>query len=555
MKPALFRAVSRRIAKTHSQLYGARWAVTGAAWAPNRTTLLLLALLAASAPAFAQQPSDPAQSLYRWTAPTAEQQLAADQTVVPPGMGAVLVPAMTSGVDEPETLVYQAGQRIASGENGRRIVLAPGSYVLRIGSAPLDQMVSVPVEVTANNTTLVPVTWSAMVIEVVDRNNVPHRGSYELIQVSDRQPYTVGFGADTLIGEKIRTTLLPPGLFRIVRPGANYRARTDFSTVVAPAGQVVYFKLVLDPDDGHLLGAGVVPPEEVGIVPAGTAWTRRMTLGLGVPIAASSNVVGASNQTSIGFTGTFDTYLIYNKGKNYSSTVIELEAGFVRIDPENTDPLPTQKTLDRLRFEQLYTRFLNPRVGPYVRFGVLTNMFESRVLVTEPTAVTKKFLDGTQTVNLLAANDDFKVGGAFAPVLLREGAGVNVRLLRGRVSYLDWRGGLGFRQSQFNGAFTEESAGPRVLVYREVDDFNQEGLETTVVGTVRVSRLLLNTNFDLFADFNEFGEPTLDWRNTFSYRLTGDLSIDYKIDILRQPQVTTDTQLTQNLLFRYSWGN
>jgi hypothetical protein len=76
-----------------------------------------------------------------------------------------------------------------------------------------------------------------------------------------------------------------------------------------------------------------------------------------------------------------------------------------------------------------------------------------------------------------------------------------------------------------------------------------------VVGTVRVSRLLLNTNFDLFADFNEFGEPTLDWRNTFSYRLTGDLSIDYKIDVLRQPQVTTDTQLTQNLLFRYSWGN
>ena len=50
-------------------------------------------------------------------------------------------------------------------------------------------------------------------------------------------------------------------------------------------------------------------------------------------------------------------------------------------------------------------------------------------------------------------------------------------------------------------------------------------------------------------------EPTIDWRNTFSYRLTGDLSLDYKIDVLRQPQVTDDTQLTQTLLFRYSWGN
>jgi hypothetical protein len=279
-----------------------------------------------------------------------------------------------------------------------------------------------------------------------------------------------------------------------------------------------------------------------------------MTLGVGVPIASTSNVVGATNQTSIGAVVTFDTYLIYNRDKNYASTVFEVEEGFIRIDPENTDPLPTQKTLDRMRFDQLYTRFMTPRVGPYVRFGLLTNVFESRVLVTEPTLVTKQFLDGSQTVEFLPANEDFEVGGAFAPLLIREGVGANVRLVRGRVSYLDWRGGLGFRQSRFRGAFVEDSSGPGVLRYSEVESFNQEGLETTVVGTVRISRLLLNTNFDLFGDFNEFSEPTVDWRNTLSYRLTGDLSIDYKLDLLRQPQVTTDTQLTQNLLFRYSWG-
>ena len=515
---------------------------------------MLVILLAFSAPAIAQAPAGPTQSLYRWTAPTAEQQLAADPTPVPAGMGAVLVPAMSNGADEPASLVYQAGLQVASGENGRRIVLAPGSYVIRIGSSPLDQMMSIPVQVTAGNTTVVPVVWSGLVIEVVDRNNVPHRGSYELIQVSDRQPYTVGFGADTLIGERIRTLLVPPGLFRIVRPGANYRARTDFTTVVAPAGAVVYFKLVLDPDDGRLLGAGVVPPEELGIGEPGTFWTRRMTLGVGVPIASTSNVVGATNQTSIGGVVTFDTFLIYNRDKNYASTVFEIEEGFIRIDPENTEALPTQKTLDRLRFDQLYTRFMTPRVGPYVRFGLLTNLFESRVLVTEPTVVTKRFLDGTQTVEILPANDDFEVGGAFAPILIREGAGVNVRLVRGRVSYLDWRGGFGLRQSRFRGAFTQDSAGPNVVQYSEVESFNEEGLETTVVGTVRVSRLLLNTNFDLFGDFNELSEPTVDWRNTFSFRVTGDLSIDYRIDLLRQPQVTTDNQVTQNLLFRYSWG-
>jgi hypothetical protein len=212
-------------------------------------------------------------------APSAEEQLAADTTVVPAGSGAVFVPAMTSGADEPETLVFQGTQRVASGLNGTRIVLAPGSYVLRIGSSPLNQMMSVPVAVTAGNTTLVPVTWGGIIIEVVDRNNVPHRGSYELIHVADRQPYTVGFGADTLLGEKLKTTLATPGLYRIVRPGANYRTRVDFSTVVIPYGQMVYFKLVQDPDDGSLLGAGVVPPNEMGIVQPGSAWTRTMTVG------------------------------------------------------------------------------------------------------------------------------------------------------------------------------------------------------------------------------------------------------------------------------------
>jgi hypothetical protein len=333
-------------------------------------------LLAVSVPAMAQtQPqtvtaqSAPGQNLYRWTAAPPEQQLAADTTVVPSGMGAVFVPAMTNGADEPETLVYQAGKRAGSGMNGHRIILAPGNYDLRIGSSPLDQMMSIPVTVTAGQTTLVPVTWGGLAIEVVDKNYVPHRGSYELIRVSDRQPYTVGFGADTLLGEKIKTILVNPGLYRIVRPGNNYRTRTDFTTVVVPEGLMVYYKLVQDPDDGRLLGAGVVTPEELGIVSAGSAWTRLITLGLGLPIASTSNVVGATNQTSIGADMTFDTHLIYNKDKNYSATIFEIEQGFVHIDPQDTDPLPLQKTIDRVRFDTTYTRFLNPRVGPYARFG------------------------------------------------------------------------------------------------------------------------------------------------------------------------------------------
>ncbi len=509
---------------------------------------------AAQQPA-AQQPPDIAQSLYRWISATPADQLAADTTVVPSGMGAIFVPAMTNGDDEPEALVYQGTQQIGAGRTGRRIVLAPGSYTLRVGSAPLNQMVSMAVDVTAGNTTLVPVQWGALVVEVVDKNNVPHRGSYELIRVSDRQPYTVGFGADTLLGERIRTLLVGPGLYRIVRPGSNYRARTDFTTAVVPEGSVVYFKLVLDPDDGTLLGAGVVPPEELGIVINPSGWSRMYSLSVGVPLSSTVDVVGASNQTSVGVDMTFDYYLRYDLNKNYLSSIFEIEQGFVRIDPQDFEALPLQKTNDRLRYDLLYTRFVSSRIGPYVRFGLLTNVFESNVLVTEPTVVTKNMLDGTQTTETVAANQDFKVSDGFAPVLLREGAGINFRLVRSRVASLDWRAGLGFRQNLYNGAFVQDSALPGQLVYSEQENFNQSGLETTIVGDVRVRRLLLNTNLDLFGDFEELDKPTLDWRNTFSFRLTGALSMDYRLDILEQPQVTDDTQVTQNLLFRFSWGN
>ena len=157
----------------------------------------------------------------------------------------------------------------------------------------------------------------------------------------------------------------------------------------------------------------------------------------------------------------------------------------------------------------------------------------------------------------MEANDDFNVSDAFAPVLLREGTGINFRLVRSRPGVRS-TGARASVSARVNTTARSCRTPPRraISFTPEQEDFNQSGLETTIVGDVRVSRLLLNTNLDLFGDFEEFDKkPTLDWRNTFSFRLTGALSLDYRVDILEQPQVTDDTQVSQNLLFRYSWGN
>lgn len=70
---------------------------------------------------------------------------------------------------------------------------------------------------------------------------------------------------------------------------------------------------------------------------------------------------------------------------------------------------------------------------------------------------------------------------------------------------------------------------------------------TNVVGTPnQTSVAVVDTSDDLHA--------TVDSRNTVSYRLTSDLSLDYKLDILRLPQVRPESQVTQSVRIRYSFG-
>ncbi len=247
----------------------------------NRTKKLnsLLTMIAVAALSTAPIAAQPGDGLYGWIAPAAAEQIAADATIVPAGKGAVFAPAMTTGADEPNVLVFAGEEKIATGKTGQRIVVDPGSYEVRIGSGTASQMVSVPAVVTAGETTTLEPTWSGLLVQVVDTQNIPLRSTYEIIRAEDREVMGTGFGADTLQGETLRTWLLEPGLYRIVRSGETFRARKDFATAFLPQGGLVHFKLVLDPDSGDFRGAGVVSAEEVGMKAAesDSNWAHSLT--------------------------------------------------------------------------------------------------------------------------------------------------------------------------------------------------------------------------------------------------------------------------------------
>ena len=484
--------------------------------------------------------------IYGWSAPSPEEQLADDATRVPAGRGALFVPYLSDPADEPEFTVRRRGDSVASGSRGVRVVLEPGDYRLVLGSG--HERIVVAVTVVANETTLVPVTWGGMRVEVVDENSIPHRAGYELIAVSDRHLLGVGYGADVLTGERILTWILPPDLYRLVQPGSTYRARSNYSTVFVPEGGLVRYRLVIDPETGEFLGAGVVTPDESGEGEADDRFVPNLVVGANASLTMANDLIATAEVF-------IDGIFAFRDEPHEFLSLLQLEGGFTWIDPEIGDALPIQKSADRLRVDFLYSYFITTFVGPYVRAGVEANLFPTIVVTSEDVGVTRNRVDGSSEHTLVSAGNAFQVADFFGQTRFFEGAGFNARLLRSDVGQINLSVGLGLRQTRTRGLFGEDTASKAPeLIYNQVDDFTQEGVESFLTGRLRLTSFArFTTTFEIFADFSAFADPTFLSESTLSLRLLEFLSLDYTVSVGRAPRISPDTDLKHELLLRFAW--
>ena len=92
--------------------------------------------------------------------------------------------------------------------------------------------------------------------------------------------------------------------------------------MIVPAGALVHYKLVADDATGSFRGGGVLP-EELGVTTESSPWNRRFSIAVTLPLASRRNVVGATNQTSIGMEAFVDTYITYQRNRNFVSGIFE----------------------------------------------------------------------------------------------------------------------------------------------------------------------------------------------------------------------------------------
>lgn len=480
-------------------------------------------------------------------------QLDDDTSVVPPGLGAVFLPSLGLELRAPIVTVEREGAAVADGKPGRRIILEPGRYTVRLGDGADEQQVRIAVRVLADRTTVVPVSWGALEIDVVNPSFVPFRGTYEVIDMASREVVDLGFGADELLGEKPRVWVLAPGIYKLVKPGGTYRDRSDFATVRVLPGEYSRFVLVMNPDTGDFEGAGLVDEP----VADDDGWTVDGVIGGDIALFRTDlTTAGSTEGLQLQLSGFLDLSASLH-GEDYRwITRLDIEESHLR-DP-TTDAFFSLR--DRVFFHSIYIYQLGAWFGPYARAGVETAMLPRQIVLGEGERL--QDADGT----LLTGPDSVRFAEALAPTTLIQGVGGNFQAWRSREVELGLRLGVGARQQLTNGlkvrlptpedpdgATELERNPPDRLV--PVGDRFIEGVETTAIGSARITRYVtVTTEFDALYPFDQQQPFIFSWRNQIGLRLASFASLTYRLNLLRNPTLTLvdEVQSEHTVQLRFS---
>jgi hypothetical protein len=276
-----------------------------------------------------------------------------------------------------------------------------------------------------------------------------------------------------------------------------------------------------------------------------------------------------------------DNLLRFSHEPHLWTTRLEFEAGQTlqsRIQEDQEPGTLLQNPIqsiqaDRLYLNSIYTYHLLSWAGPYARVAGETSLFEHSTEFASPTIVEVQDDHGTPIDYLYGADGNgvyrIHLANPFSPTELKQGTGVNFRLLHNTILDLDLRTGIGSRQYLTRGeqllvATTPSSGGPRgadgrlVAGYavKAVSDSVVAGPEAAVLASARLTRYVqATTELDALVPFSGFSETQYTWRSSVSLRLSTYASLVYTLNLDRHPNVRPDQPLAteQGLQLRFAY--
>ena len=485
-----------------------------------------------------------------WDSPPTREQLDRDGTLIPPGKGAIFVPSMTDPRLEPPWLVLRGGGVMQTVAPGRRAIVEPGIYEIRLGSGAVADRFKRRVLVKEGLTTVVPATWSALVVQVVDEHATPFRGSYELLRLPERRDLGMGLGADVELGEEVRTWILDPGSYLLIRAGGSSQARRDFFTIRVLPGEQVNMSLVMNRDDGTFLGAGQVDSSaSKSLLPKD--WRIHLVLGADTEFNRRSDMVGYPSGNGFTLGGYFDFLAQFKPLKHYLYLRLKLEEKQIKVPSQ-----PFQKDLDEAKLDALYVYRVLPWLGPYVRVGATTSLFPGYTWLSDDTAVRLVDATGAPIASLGTHKGQFKLSPSMSPSELKAGAGLGFLVAGSYWFDANIRVGIGGRALFTRGLLTASAftATPRTLDVRRRGNAYQYGAEGTFVGSLRITRwVLATTELEVLEPFTDLAHPIVTWDSDVGIRLASFVSVNYIFRLLEDRDQSDRLQTEHRVLLRLSW--
>lgn len=509
-----------------------------------------------------------------WNAPSVADQLDASESSLKGGMGGIFVPFMTDPEFEPEIDIITPGGRIIKrGKCGRIYNVIPGKYFVHVGSGSEDQRVVKEVDVIEGNVKVVKPDWAAITIKVINENNRIFRGEYEIARIDTFQSFGRGTGNDISLGEKLDTWVLKPGLYKIFNVGASYNSLKNFTTVRLRSGEYVNYTLVQDEtNNGDIIGGGAVDVQ--GNQKINSNWHYLINIGGGIDLNIEKDIDDdtlTTNQIDVSLL--FETKLGYIKEKIDWNLGLRIDEG---ISVKSFEFENLTNSIDELRITSLFTWRVLPNIGPYQRLEGNTEIFPKSIknLNLEDGGNKHYFivLEDDYSLNYIdSESNKFELHPALSPFLFEAGLGVSSNLLRTRVFDVTLLGGLGYTYEQQrntykignkndirdtlyienngvidsieNPAFHQcstivanESHHILLKAQRERSEFGPEILLNTYLRLGRA--IVMDSEFQLFFPFGRIKNidgdrkavkgPDFDFRNTISWRLINQLTLDYE---------------------------
>ena len=452
------------------------------------------------------------------------------------GKGLLLLPAITRTEKEPYYKVYDKYGYERSAKIGKALPLMEGTYSIEYGSGNQDQMMTQKnIEIHQRFKTIVKPDWGCLIVEIIDENRNFAKVIYELFELEDGESFGNDFPAEVELGEQERVWVLKPGHYKITINNEPFNTYKDFTTVLIEEGSVQKLTIVMETDEEgnptNMAGAGIL--EESFLASSLESLKLSSAVHINGNLNSDNELDEDNPKTTITMNSQLGNYLIYDKDPLYYNMKSVIDLGVSK-----TTDTDFRLASDDINIKNTGIYYFVKDLGLYGRFDVNSHFFDETQYSSKDFYY-QKFDENGVVQGDSVLSDNIQTKSSFFPIELKEGFGINYRILKLSRANLSVRAGFGIRQSFNEDVFVYDpdeaivdTAGIEHRKYIELASTNTTGTELSLVGNFQLPfNLTYSSDADFYIPFDENDEYTFEWENSFNLNLFKHISLDYKFNL------------------------